>query len=159
MTGRTSALRWKHYGSATLVAASLISGGALLTAPAASAAESTTSATPSASNSTAPAAPAAGAARRSHLRHARSIPLAGDIAAKVKAAALAKYPGATVRRVDTDSHGTYEAHLVTAAGRHITVKIGRDFAVRNARTGTHEAQDTGGQARSTVARASSTLKR
>ena len=158
MTGRTSALKWKHYGSATLVAASLISGGALLTAPAASAAESTTGATPSASSSTEPAVPATGAARRSHLRHARSTPLTGDVAAKVKAAALAKYPGATVRRVDTDSHGTYEAHLVTAAGRHITVKIGRDFAVRSVRTGTHETHHTSGQAKSAVAKDSSTLK-
>jgi hypothetical protein len=157
VTGRTSALRWKHYGSATLVAASLISGGALLTAPAASAAEST-SATPSASSSAAPAAPVAGTAHKSHLRHAKSTPLTGDIAAKVKAAALAKYPGATVRRVDTDSHGTYEAHLVTAAGRHITVKIGRDFAVRSARTGTHENHATRGQARSAVAKDSSTVK-
>ena len=158
MTGRTSALKWKYYGSASLVAASLISGGALLTAPAASATESTTSATAPDASSTAPTAPTTGTARTSHLRHARSTPLTGDIAAKVKAAALAKYPGATVRRVDTDSHGTYEAHLVTAAGRHITVKIGRDFMIRNARTGTHEAHDSGGRARSAVAKVSGTLK-
>ena len=155
MTGRTSALRWKHYGSATLVAASLISGGALLTAPAASATESATSA-PSATSSTAQPAAATGTTHRSRLRHVKSTPLTGDIAAKVKAAALAKYPGATVRRVDTDSHGTYEAHLVTTAGRHITVKVGRDFAVRNVRTGT--ARDMSDHAKPAAAKNSTAAK-
>ena len=42
--------------------------------------------------------------------------LTGTTAAKVKAAALAKYPGATIQRVETDSDGVYEAHVVTKAG-------------------------------------------
>jgi hypothetical protein len=35
----------------------------------------------------------------------KSTLLTGDTAAKVKAAALAKYPGATIQRVETDSDG------------------------------------------------------
>ena len=48
-----------------------------------------------------------------------SRPLTGDVAAKVKAAALAKVPGGTVERVETDvDHGSpYEAH-VTQVRRH-----------------------------------------
>jgi hypothetical protein len=55
--------------------------------------------------------------------------LTGDTAAKVRAAALGKYPGATIQRVETDSDGVYEAHLVTSAGARATVEVGRDFAV------------------------------
>jgi hypothetical protein len=47
----------------------------------------------------------------------------------VKAAALAKYPGATIQRVETDSDGVYEAHLVTADGKRVTVEVGSDFAI------------------------------
>jgi hypothetical protein len=60
--------------------------------------------------------------------------LTGDTAEKVTAAALAKYPGATVERVETDSEGVYEAHLVTADGTHVIVAVGEDFTV----TGTQE---------------------
>ena len=55
--------------------------------------------------------------------------LTGDTAAKVRAAALAKYPGATIQRVETDSDGVYEAHLTTADGNRVTVEVGKDFAV------------------------------
>jgi hypothetical protein len=55
--------------------------------------------------------------------------LTGDTAAKVRAAALAKYPGATIKRVETDSDGVYEAHLTTADGQRVTVEVGKDFAV------------------------------
>ena len=55
--------------------------------------------------------------------------LTGTTADKVKAAALAKYPGATVQRAETDSDGVYEAHLVTSAGKRVTVEVGKDFSV------------------------------
>ncbi|MEP6631523.1 MAG: hypothetical protein ABJA89_13705 [Lapillicoccus sp.] len=57
--------------------------------------------------------------------------LTGDVAAKVTAAALAKEPGATIERVETDSEGVYEAHLVRADGTHVIVQVGADFAVTN----------------------------
>ncbi len=55
--------------------------------------------------------------------------LTGDTAEKVKQAALAKYPGATIQRVETNSDGAYEAHLTTADGNRVTVEVGNDFAV------------------------------
>jgi hypothetical protein len=56
-------------------------------------------------------------------------PLTGETAERVTDAALAEYPGATVRRVETDSDGVYEAHLVTPDGERVTVEVGEDFAV------------------------------
>ncbi len=64
--------------------------------------------------------------------------LTGRTASKVQAAALAKYPNATIQRVETDSDGVYEAHLVRSDGRALIVQVGKDFAV----TGTDT--DTGG---------------
>jgi hypothetical protein len=60
--------------------------------------------------------------------------LTGTPAAKVRAAALAKYPGATIQRVETDSDGVYEAHLVTKAGDEVIVQVGKDFAVTGTQT-------------------------
>ena len=57
----------------------------------------------------------------------------------MQAAALATYPGATVLRVETDSDGLYEAHLVTTDGTRVTVEVGADFAV----TGTESAPASG----------------
>jgi hypothetical protein len=53
-----------------------------------------------------------------------------DIAAKLKAAALAKVPGGTVIRVETDSgDATYEAHMKKADGSLVTVKFDKDLNV------------------------------
>ncbi len=61
--------------------------------------------------------------------------LTGTTATKVRDAALAKYPGATIERVETDSDGVYEAHIVTKAGDHVIVQVGKDFAVTGTQTG------------------------
>jgi hypothetical protein len=61
--------------------------------------------------------------------------LTGDTAAKVKAAALAKYPGATVLRVETDSDGVYEAHLTTSGGQRVTVEVDKSFKVTGEESG------------------------
>ena len=53
--------------------------------------------------------------------------LADDVAAKVKEAALAEYPGATVVRIESDSDGVYEAHLTTADGAPVTVEVNKSF--------------------------------
>jgi hypothetical protein len=55
--------------------------------------------------------------------------LTGDDAAKARAAALAKYPGATIQRVETDSDGVYEAHLITSDGKRVTAEMDKNFAV------------------------------
>ena len=61
--------------------------------------------------------------------------LTGDTAAKVTAAAKAKEPDATIERVETDSDGVYEAHMVRADGTHIIVQVDANFAVTNVREG------------------------
>ncbi len=57
--------------------------------------------------------------------------LTGDPAAKVRAAALAVVPGATVERIETDGqgHAAYEAHLRTSDGRRVTVYVNAQFQV------------------------------
>lgn len=57
--------------------------------------------------------------------------LTGTTAAKVKAAALAKYPDATIQRVETDSDGVYEAHMVRTDGTQIIVQVDKAYAVTN----------------------------
>jgi hypothetical protein len=69
----------------------------------------------------------------------REVLLTGDTADKVKAAALAKVPGATVERVETDAdHGSpYEAHLRKSDGTELEVLVNKDFAVTAVNTMQH----------------------
>jgi uncharacterized membrane protein YkoI len=64
-------------------------------------------------------------------------PLSGDTAAKVKAAALKKVPGATVERVETnvDGGGVYEAHVTKADGSQATVLLDSSFNVTTVEAG------------------------
>jgi ABC-type glycerol-3-phosphate transport system substrate-binding protein len=62
-------------------------------------------------------------------------PLTGTTADKVTAAVNAKYPGATIQRVETDSEGVYEAHIVTSSGEELTVQVDKDFAVTGTESG------------------------
>ncbi len=55
-------------------------------------------------------------------------------AAAVAAAVLEEYPDATVRRLESDADGVYEAHLTTAAGDEVTVELDENFTI----TGTEE---------------------
>jgi hypothetical protein len=61
--------------------------------------------------------------------------LTGDTASKVRAAALARYPGATIQRVETDSDGVYEAHLTTSGGQRVTVEVDKSFKVTGEESG------------------------
>ncbi|HUK95830.1 MAG TPA: hypothetical protein VLU96_12380 [Gaiellaceae bacterium] len=63
--------------------------------------------------------------------------LTGGAAAKVKALALAKVPGGTVIRVETDADGNaaYEAHMVKADGTPATVYVNRQFEVVKVESG------------------------
>ena len=56
-------------------------------------------------------------------------PLTGADAEKATAAALAAVPGGTVIRVESDSDGTYEAHVAKADGTEVEVKMDKDFNV------------------------------
>jgi hypothetical protein len=56
--------------------------------------------------------------------------LTGTTAQKVRAAARAAVPGATIIRVETDSGGAaYEAHMQKADGSYVTVKLDSNFNV------------------------------
>ena len=55
--------------------------------------------------------------------------LTGDTAEQVTEAVLAEYPDATIERVETDSGGVYEAHIVTTDDERLTVLVNEDFEV------------------------------
>jgi len=63
--------------------------------------------------------------------------LSGEAAAKVKALALAKVPGGTIIRVETDADGNsaYEAHMVKADGTPATVYVSKQFEVVKVESG------------------------
>jgi len=85
------------------------------------------------SNSNSPAAATGTTAQQGNGRGDRpqETALTGDTAAKVRAAALAKAPGGTVERVETDGEGNaaYEAHITKADGSRITVYVDKQFNV------------------------------
>ncbi len=74
-------------------------------------------------------------------------PLTGATADKVRAAVLAKYPGATVERLETDSDGVYEAHVTNEAGERLRVQVGKDFAVTGTQTGREHGRHGGPEGR------------
>lgn len=134
-THSTGPSPWRSRGAAAaLVAGGLLAGGVLASTLAATAATTSPSASPSA-----PSTAAAPDATRDESKSQRPDEklLTGTTAAKVRAAALAKYPGATIQRVESDSDGVYEAHLVTAAGQQVTVEVGKGFAVTGEEAGGH----------------------
>jgi hypothetical protein len=63
--------------------------------------------------------------------------LTGDTAAKVRQLALAKVPGGTIVRVETDADGNaaYEAHMVKADGTPVTVYVSKQFDVVSVQSG------------------------
>jgi hypothetical protein len=62
--------------------------------------------------------------------------LTGDTADKVTAAAEAAAEGGTVDRVETDAEGAaYEAHVTTAEGDRVTVKLDESFDVTSVEEG------------------------
>jgi uncharacterized membrane protein YkoI len=66
--------------------------------------------------------------------HGAEAPLTGDTKSKVEAAVLAKYPGATIERTETNTDGSapYESHIETSAGTELEVHVSKDFAVTDA---------------------------
>jgi anti-sigma factor RsiW len=119
-----------------LVTAALVSGAALgggVIAQAATSGSSTTSttATTAAQSSTVAGSSTTAAPDPATISHGPGETLlTGDVATKVSAAALAKVPGATVIRVETDSNGSpYEAHLTKSDGTRVTVYVDKSFNV------------------------------
>ena len=123
-----SSIRTKLTTAAAIGAAAL-AGGAIADA----ASSSTTSSSSSGSTAAQPPAgqpsqPPSGG--RHTVNGKTEQPLTGDVAAKVRAAALAKVPG-TVERVETnvDSSAPYEAHIVKSDGTEVEVQVNRDYTV------------------------------
>ncbi|MEA2459539.1 MAG: hypothetical protein QOC95_2511, partial [Thermoleophilaceae bacterium] len=69
----------------------------------------------------------------------RVAPVTGATADKVKAAALAKYPGSKVERIDKLPDGSYIAHVLKSDGSELHVTVSKDFQV----TGTAEERGFG----------------
>jgi hypothetical protein len=69
----------------------------------------------------APQKTSVGWTRTADARWQRAV-LERGTGARLTAAALAAFPGATVHRVVTDVLGGSEVHLVTAEGRHLVVR-------------------------------------
>ena len=55
--------------------------------------------------------------------------LTGTTLDKVTAAVEAAYPNAEIQRVESDSDGVYEGHIVTSDGQELIVQVGADFEV------------------------------
>jgi hypothetical protein len=113
----------KMLAAGALVLAGFGGGAALAVSGSASAADDT-----STSSSTSPQSSSA-------RGHAGETPLTGTTKAKVKAAALDKYPGASIVRLETDSDGVYEAHVTTKAGDDVIVQVNKAFTVTGTQTG------------------------
>jgi uncharacterized membrane protein YkoI len=115
--------------TATTAAAlgALAFGGAAL-AGAATNNSTTTSSTPAAGT---PAQGSKPAGRHVGANGKQEQALDAATAAKVKAAALAKVPGGTIERVETDvDHGSpYEAHVTKADGTQLEVLVNDGFQV------------------------------
>ena len=102
----------------------------------ASAATGSGSSPVAAAASTTAAAPTPSAQPWGHQRSDETL-LTGDTATKVTQAALAKVPGGTVVRVETDAdgHALYEAHMTTSDGTPVTVYVDNSFDVVSVETG------------------------
>ena len=103
----------------------------------ASAATGSGSSPVAAAASTTAAAPTASAQQPwGHQRSDETL-LTGDTATKVTQAALAKVPGGTVVRVETDAdgHALYEAHMTQSDGTPVTVYVDKSFNVVSVETG------------------------
>ncbi len=66
---------------------------------------------------------------RSQPQRADEELLTGDAATSVTEAVLAEYPDAAIERVETDSDGVYEAHIVTTDDERLTVELDEEFDI------------------------------
>jgi hypothetical protein len=116
--------------------AGLVAGAVMMGPLSANAADDT--GTPSTTSSSATPGPGNGNTDPTKPMRSDETLLTGTTKDKVTAAVKAKYPDATFQRVETDSDGVYEAHILVS-GKPVTVEVDKSFAI----TGT-EAAPTGG---------------
>ncbi|MGZ4712913.1 MAG: PepSY domain-containing protein [Acidimicrobiia bacterium] len=130
-TGEPAAPRsWKRSWIATAALATGLAVGAAGLAGAATGSSSSSS-SDTATGQAPSGQPRAGMQDPATMSHGpNETLLTGDTATKVKDAALAAVPGATVIRVETDSGGAaYEAHLKKSDGSYVTVEFDSSFNV------------------------------
>jgi len=110
-----------------LVTVAAIAAAAIGGAGVANAASSTTTSSSAAATPTAAQQQVGG---RHTVNGKTETALTGDVAAKVKAAALAKVAG-TVERVETNVDGSapYEAHITKSDGTSVEVQVNSDYTV------------------------------
>ena len=125
---------WTMIGAG--LAGAFVAGALAVGAISSATAQTDTSGAPSTSTGSAstgqpaqPGQPAQGQRDESQSQRPDEHLLTGTDAEKAKAAALAKYPGATIQRVETDSDGVYEAHLVTSDGKRVTAEMDKNFTI------------------------------
>ena len=109
----------------------------------------------SGSSSKTPSAAAPSAQRPWGPQRSDETPLTGDTAAKVRELALAKVPGGTIVRVETDADGNaaYEAHMVKADGSPVTVYVNKQLEVVSVQAGMPGPPSGGARLAPTVASA------
>jgi hypothetical protein len=108
-----------------------VGGGAIANAATSSSAPATTSTPAAQAPSSSSSSSTQGAPQGRHTANGKTeAALTGDVAARVKAASLAKVPG-TVERVETnvDSSAPYEAHIKKSDGTEVVVEINSDYSV------------------------------
>ena len=138
MEGTSEQRGWRRWGSkAALAVGGLLVGGVLAGTLTAYAASQNATANQNGAYGTQAGPRHGGNVDESKSQRPDEQLLTGDTATKVRAAALAKYPGATILRVETDSDGVYEAHLTTKDGKRVTVEVGKDFKVTGLETMQH----------------------
>jgi uncharacterized membrane protein YkoI len=131
---------WKqHRATRVVTVAALALGVAAGSYGIANAASGSSTASNSGSYSALTAAAAHSAAQPQGWGQQRSDEtlLTGTTESKVRAAAVAKEPGATVSRVETDAdgHAAYEVHMVRSDGTPVTVYVDKEFNVVDVETG------------------------
>ncbi|MCX8529779.1 MAG: hypothetical protein ORN27_06915 [Rhodoluna sp.] len=68
--------------------------------------------------------------------HTPETPITGDLATTLSNLALAKYPGATIVRVESDSDGAVsEVHLTTADGKDVNITFDANNAIVDTKVG------------------------
>jgi hypothetical protein len=132
---RTKRPRGRRFAAASMLATGLVAGGILAGSHVAGAATNSSAGSASATASTSQAAPSGMDPAKVAHGPGETL-LTGTTASKVKAAAQAAVPGATIIRVESDSEGSaYEAHMQKADGSFVTVKLDKSFNVTDTISG------------------------
>jgi hypothetical protein len=140
-----------HLAASAAVVLGLAAGsyGVASAATGGSSSSSSSSSTSASSGLAATSTPSVQSAQQpwGHQRSDETL-LSGDAATKVRDIALAKVPGATVVRVETDADGNaaYEAHLVKSDGTPASVYVDKSFNFVSVQTGGPGGGPAGAQA-------------